>query len=483
MKNSLFILVLILSIVSFAQDGHPDLSYGDNGVVISDIGLQGNNWINGVGRSANDRIIITGENFDSPSNNFIVAYSEDGSIDTSFGNNGILWTSGSNESYQGINILPDEKIILKSTIGNNYTIKRLLPNGVIDVSFGTNGQIQPFSTGIYVKETILDEDNNFLVLGRVSGTNEESIIIKKFNANGTLNIAFGDNGTISHSFGNVSDLSLTSFILKNDKIFVGVKVKENDVSLSNIFKLMSNGAKDIDFGENGIATIPMEEEYQTSFSMFQDGSFLVSGSYYDHFNEIFVRKVIKLFPDATLNSSFGSNGSISGFEGGYIQENQRIILNAHTYDFEGGMTLAYSRFYSNGNRDYSFQFSSNFYDQIGSAKLLELSSGKFLVIGSDIWYNGPQINIILQRFNNTPLAIPEFESQKITIYPNPSSGVFTIESSLFSEKQLYLITDITGKIIAKGKLNSEHPQIDLSSAQSGVYFLKTNNNVFRLLKN
>lgn len=483
MKNSLFFLAVILSIVSFAQDGSPDLSYGDNGVVMSDIGTEGSNWINGFGRGANDRIIITGENYGSQTNNFIVAYLEDGSIDTSFGNNGILWAAGNNESYQGINILPDEKIILKSTIDNNYTIKRLFPNGALDLSFGTNGQIQPFSAGRYVKETIIDAENNLLVLGTFSGTNGKSIVIKKFDANGILDIAFGVNGTISHSFGNVSNLLLSSFIIKNDKIYIGVSVTENDLNTNYILKLLSNGAIDLDFGNNGIATIPMGEEFRTSFSIFQDGSFLVSGSYYDHFNEMTVRKVIKLFPDATPNGSFGSNGSVVGFEGGYIQENQKIILNSHFYDFEGGMTLAYSRFSPNGVRDYSFQFFSNFYNQIGSADLLALNSGKFLVIGSDIWYNGPQINIILQRFNNTPLAVPEFENQKTTIYPNPSKGIFTIKRNLNAEMNTYQITDMLGKVIVNGQLIETHSQIDLSSVQSGVYFLETSNNIFRLLKN
>lgn len=481
MKASLIFLASMLSIIVFAQDGSPDLSYGDDGVVISDIGTEGSNWINGVGRGANDRIIITGGNYGSQTNNFIVAYLEDGSIDTSFGNNGILWTAGSNENYQGINILPDEKIILKSKIENNYTIKKLFPNGATDISFGTNGQIQPFSVGSYVKETIIDAENNLLVLGIVTGTNGKSIVIKKFDPSGILDIDFGNNGTFSHSWGTISDLLLSSFILKNDKIFIGVSVTENDIKTNYILKLLSNGAIDLDFGDNGIATIPMEE-YRTSFSIFEDGSFLVSGSYYDPFNEVTVRKVIKLFPDATPNNNFGLNGSIIGFEGGYIQENQKIILNSHLYDFEGGMTLAYSRFYSNGHRDYSFQFSSNFFEQIGSADLLALSSGNFLVIGTDIWYNGPQINIILQRFNNTPLSIPGFDSQKTIIYPNPSNGIFTIERNFDSEIDIYQITDILGKVITNGNFNAAETQIDLSFLQSGMYFLKTSNSVFRLLK-
>jgi hypothetical protein len=74
------------------------------------------------------------------------------------------------------------------------------------------------------------------------------------------------------------------------------------------------------------------------------------------------------------------------------------------------------------------------------------------------------------------------ENRKTTIYPNPSNGVFTIEHKFF-EPMAYQITDITGKKIALGELNDTQTQIDLSSAQSGVYFLKISNGIFRLLKN
>ncbi len=195
-----------------------------------------------------------------------------------------------------------------------------------------------------------------------------------------------------------------------------------------------------------------------------------------------MRKTIKLFSNATLDQNFGNGGKIDGFAGSYVQNNGRIILTSNFYDFEGGITLAYSRFFPNGNLDSSFQFNSN-YAELGSAGFLPLNSGKFLIIGTDIWYNGPPINIILQRFNNSPLSTPEFQNQKTTIYPNPSNGIFTIEREIFSEATVYQITDITGKTIATGELGDKQTQIDLSAAQSGVYFLRTSNGVFRLFKN
>ncbi len=110
------------------------------------------------------------------------------------------------------------------------------------------------------------------------------------------------------------------------------------------------------------------------------------------------------------------------------------------------------------------------------------SDGKIVGLGYSYWYEGPE-DIILVRYNNNALSIPEFENQKITVYPNPSNGIFTIEREFYSEKEAYQITDVTGKIISTGELGDKQTQIDLSAAQSGVYFLRTSNSVFRLLKN
>src|SRR5690606_21107450 len=97
-------------------------------------------------------------------------------------------------------------------------------------------------------------------------------------------------------------------------------------------------------------------------------------------------------------------------------------------------------------------------------------------------YNFP-INLVLFRYNNDALETEEFFQTKFSVYPNPFSGIFNVVRASNSENDSYDIFDIMGKIIGKGQLIDTETQIDLSSAQSGVYFLKTNNGVFRLLKN
>jgi hypothetical protein len=66
------------------------------------------------------------------------------------------------------------------------------------------------------------------------------------------------------------------------------------------------------------------------------------------------------------------------------------------------------------------------------------------------------------------LSLYELKNNRLLVYPNPSSGIFTINSSINSSINLY---DIYGTHIAEYTENTT--QIDLSNYANGVYFLKT----------
>ena len=161
-----------------------------------------------------------------------------------------------------------------------------------------------------------------------------------------------------------------------------------------------------------------------------------------------------------------------------IQENQRMLAIGSTTDcFELGVYNV-KRYFSGGYRDYSFILGLEFVD----SKTIVQTDGKIVGAGITAPLSGPQ-NILVARFNNSQLSVPNFKNQITTIYPNPSNGIFTIERELFSENEQYEITDIAGKTIASGELTEKQSQLNLTAAQSGVYFLKTSNSIFRLLKN
>ncbi|WP_410493424.1 T9SS type A sorting domain-containing protein [Chryseobacterium sp. 7] len=64
-------------------------------------------------------------------------------------------------------------------------------------------------------------------------------------------------------------------------------------------------------------------------------------------------------------------------------------------------------------------------------------------------------------------------------YPNPTSGVVTVESAENGNAYLY---DITGKIIKNITLNKGKNNIDLTNCPSGNYLLKGNSIFSKIIK-
>ena len=82
--------------------------------------------------------------------------------------------------------------------------------------------------------------------------------------------------------------------------------------------------------------------------------------------------------------------------------------------------------------------------------------------------------------NITVTSVNELLNQKLSVYPNPSQGLFTIDLSNENVKiqnSTIAITDITGKIILNlSNIDIQNfTKIDLSNHAKGVYFIKFKN--------
>jgi uncharacterized delta-60 repeat protein len=485
MKTQAFFLMSLIYFAGFSQDGSPDFSFGNNGIVETELGGEGDS-VHAVTQSASGRIVIVGDYYDfnnNTHNGFIIAYQEDGALDTTFGNNGILLSNlQSNEyPYDDVKIQQDEKILTKRNFNSHTTITRFLSNGSLDIDFGVNGNLIPFYSGGSFKSYILTQDDKFLVSGTQVINNIQQIILKRYLTNGTIDSSFGNNGMINYAFGNESSQGGSIQLMQNQSFILSAEVVDNNVTSQNMIRFLEDGSLDNSFGTNGITEIPIGEEFGCAPLLFMDGSILTRCSYYDPQPNLYNKTTLKLDANGDLDTSFGNGGYVDFYFGDIIQANNRILdIDSYT-DWEGGIDISVHRYYENGTLDPSFQYVTN-YAELWTVNMNLQNSGKILIAGSSVWYNGPT-KVVLQQYNNDPLGIPEFNSEKFIVLPNPSEGIFTISSAKNLDSEIHFqILDVTARIIETGVLTEGSTQINLSEAKSGMYFLITGNSTLRLMK-
>jgi len=99
----------------------------------------------------------------------------------------------------------------------------------------------------------------------------------------------------------------------------------------------------------------------------------------------------------------------------------------------------------------------------------------------EVTSNGGSQDLFLLKLKQAILSVEEIETLEFAIYPNPSSGIFTVRHGNLDNIH-YTITDVLGKIITRGFLHGKETQIDLSAVRAGIYFLNVGTQNIKLLK-
>jgi hypothetical protein len=80
------------------------------------------------------------------------------------------------------------------------------------------------------------------------------------------------------------------------------------------------------------------------------------------------------------------------------------------------------------------------------------------------------------------IGIPDlFSSFGVHIYPNPTNGVFTIESDLVGER--YIVIDAQGRKIIESVITNSKTIVDLSNVNTGIYYVTIREFSIKLSKN
>lgn len=503
--------ILLFSTFSmFSQGGSLDTSFGTGGKVVTSIN-SGADIAYATVLQSDGKILVSGTTNSSISGKdfFCIRYNTNGTLDTSFGTNGIATfdlQGGSDDVAYAMSLLSDGNIILAgfSDDGSNKNaaIIRITTSGTLDTTFGTSGKVYTeFISGRADEIKVIKVHaltGNLIVGGTSSATSTNSQgVIARYTSNGVLDTNFNTTGivTLPNASGNgtyyhiIEDLAVKS----NGKISAIGWINQQGLSWSaNHYgcRLNSNGTLDTTFSTDGvIVTNGGFNGDDKSFSLIlnSDDSFLFAGGgyltdlQYDFFLGLYnssgsTAQGKASFNFATLNKDiiYGSGVDSTG----------KIVLVGSSVASVSSSTFGLARVNSDYTVDTSFGTSGKVTTTFGTNTTNEAfdtaiqSDDKIIAVG----YTGNDIAIA--RYHATTLSANDFESNSITMYPNPVKNEVTIDLSnkldfLGKEFQIF---DINSRIIFEGKINEILNTIDVSSLQKGMYFIKIDKTLKKFIK-
>lgn len=270
-------------------------------------------------------------------------------LDVSFGNNGLVTTnvnpSLNIESLQTMLLLENGKIVVGGTDNTNGYILRYNANGTLDTTFQNNG-ILLLPVGNVVDLIPIGEEA-FYFLARKNGSDGfTNFVVGKIDLNGNLLPDFGTNGLQEYNLGALTNDSAADFTLQPDgKLVVVGNTTLGNGSLNQIFvvRLLPNGNYDTTFSTDGRAFVEFINHIQrlNEVSVLPDGRILGTGEVIltTGSNQLRICAV-RLLANGDLDTSFSDDGytffnvgtqGASGCDGHVLLPDNSVILGGSTY--------------------------------------------------------------------------------------------------------------------------------------------------------
>ncbi len=186
-------------------------AFGAGGTAIADFfqGIENVEEIRSLALQADGKIVAAGNNRTFSSRIEIIRFNTDGTIDQSFATQGafIFGATIGIEGTLAVAVQDDQKIVFsgfRQQIHFHITLFRLLPNGSLDVAFGTNGVVYADFGTSDVARSIVPQPNGKILVGAESkdsispsnNVNTGPFLVLRYNSNGSLDSTFGNNGQV-----------------------------------------------------------------------------------------------------------------------------------------------------------------------------------------------------------------------------------------------------------------------------------------------
>jgi uncharacterized delta-60 repeat protein len=327
------------AVVQYNADGSVDTSFGTNGMTIVDFGHE--DPLSASVLQPDGKVVLAGSStvpYDPDTRDWALArVNPDGTIDSSFGAGGkVLTHIGFDDQLNEVVLQPDGKIVAAGFAvvnGRNMALARYNPDGTLDTSFGSGGTVV---TDIGGEDQIIRkvalQPDGKIVAGGFDG---EDVVVARYNPDGSLDGSFGSGGIVKTDIAGFGrDLGFAVSVLASSRILVGGLANDEDFAL---LRYNADGTLDTTFDGDGILTTDFGfgQDIIYNLAVLANGQYLAIGE---------ARSPDRSFglalynPDGTLDGGFGTGGLVTTTFGGTMAVARGLAIQPDGKAVLGGIT-------------------------------------------------------------------------------------------------------------------------------------------------
>ena len=299
------------------------------------------------------------------------AIGQPGSLDQSFGTGGTKVTpfgTGTGEQALAVAIQSDGKIVLAGYSNNgvfqeDFALARYNANGTLDNAFGSGGKVVTDfdSTMDRARAVVIQPDGKIIAAGYSGVSMEQKFALVRYNSNGALDGSFGNNGRVTTSNIGPGWGGAAGVALQPDGKIVAVG---HSGTLTNsyyaIARYNSDGSLDNSFSGDGKLNTAVTNDLNNALDVVvqPDGRILVAGRSYSIDWDF---SMARYEPNGDLDSTFGTDGTLTFSTAPGEDEAHAMVLQsdgkivlAGRAEGAANRDFAVARFNANGTIDNSF---------------------------------------------------------------------------------------------------------------------------------
>ena len=242
-----------------------------------------------------------------------------GVLDANFGVGGEAMLPGFGGGDSAMALQGDGKIVMAGGTFTAFVLARFNADGSLDKAFGVNGTVSTSFAGTYqetARAVAIQTDGKIVVAGHATtnaGGTHQALALARYNADGSLDPGFGSGGLVFD--GGISGTAYAVAIQPDDKIVVAgegpIASAGPDYTDFQLARYDADGKLDNSFGTDGLVVINVDGTDRARRLVLQpDGAIVASGDLFGASSLAERTGVVRVDAKGALDASFGSGGTL-----------------------------------------------------------------------------------------------------------------------------------------------------------------------------